>query len=745
MGIIGTMDSPNNPSNIDPTALSKRKTELLYEQLPFILLGTIMAAGISASLLWSSVSHKLIFIWVGLHLLVTAFRIAISYFYTRSDTETPHSLNKWLWLFMCGIVLSGITWGLMWPLLLSSVSSNLQMISLSILGAVLFGSIWSYGISISAYLMFLFPIIIPLGISLSTGAYADNNVGVALAIAFYCFSILFLIRTHKTLSNMLLLEFKNIQLSKEWTRENEERKGAENALAANETLFIDLVENATDMIYRINIKGDFTFVNPIASKITGYSTEELTSMNYLDLIREDYHKKAKIFYLKQYKKGDANSYFDYPILTKDGKELWIAQNTQLILNNEEISAFQSVARDITEIKKIEEELLQAKQEAEEAQKAEEEFLANVSHDMRTPLNAVVGITNLLQQTELTPEQKEYANSLSVSSYQLLGIINDLLDLSKIEKGHIEFIETHIKIKDLTDSIVGSFKAQAEQKQLALNVIINEEIPAVILGDRKRLEQILLNLISNAIKFTDSGEINIEVNTISEQDDSVTLKFNVKDTGIGIPEAHIKNIFQEFKQAYKHAHKDFEGTGLGLAIVKKLVELQDGEIFLVSTEGKGSTFGFILTFKKYLSTAKLDVSGEYLITKEDAKKHHILLVDDNEMNIFVALKQLKNVWPNMNIDTATNGQEAIDKISQIRYDLVLMDIQMPIMDGYEASRYIRDNMDKPANEIPIIALTAGLAPKEKLLAAGINDFLLKPFQQKDLINKIRGFIEHTIAP
>lgn len=240
--------------------------------------------------------------------------------------------------------------------------------------------------------------------------------------------------------------------------------------------------------------------------------------------------------------------------------------------------------------------------------------------MRTPLNAVVGITNLLRQTELTPEQKEYTDSLNVSSNHLLGIINDLLDLSKIEKGHIEFIETHIKIKDLTASIVESFKAQVEQKQLALNININDEIPTVILGDRKRLEQILLNLMGNAIKFTNSGEI----------------------------------------------------------------------------------------------------------------------------NIFVALRQIKNIWPNMNIDTATNGQEAIDKISQNRrYDVVLIDIQMPVMDGYEASRYIRDNMDKPANEIHIIALTAGLASKERLLAAGINDFLLKPFQQKDLINKIRGFVEHII--
>ncbi|MFT5425790.1 MAG: PAS domain S-box-containing protein [Gammaproteobacteria bacterium] len=508
---------------------------------------------------------------------------------------------------------------------------------------------------------------------------------------------------------------------------------------------MDIVENATDMIYRIDIKGDFTFVNSIASKITGYSREELISMNYLDMIREDYHKKAKIFYLKQYKKQDTNSYIDYPILTKDGNELWISQNTQLILNNEEISAFQSVARNITEIKRIEEELLRAKKEAEEAQKAEKEFLTNVSHDMRTSLNAVVGITNLLLQTELTPEQKEYTNSLSVSSNHLLGIINDFLDLSKIEKGHIEFIETHIKIKDLTGSIIESFKAQAKQKQLDLNVIINDEIPAVILGDRKRLEQILLNLMSNAIKFTNSGEINLEVEPISDQDDSITLKFNVKDTGVGIPETQIKNVFQEFKQAYKHAHKDFVRHRSGTCYRKKLVELQCGEIFLVSTEGKGSTFGFKLTFKKYLSTDNLEVSGEYRITKEDAKEHHILLVDDNEMNIFVALRQLKNIWPNMNIDTATNGQEVIDKIAQNRYDVVLMDIQMPVMDGYEASRYIRDNMDKPANEVPIIALTADLASKEKLLAAGIDDFLLKPFQEKDLINKIRSFVEHIREP
>ena len=704
-----------------------------------------MAAGFTASFLWSSAPHKLIFIWIGLHFLSITFRITISYLYSRTHSRTPKSEDIWYWLFIIGILFSGITWGLLWPLLLTSASSYLQLINLSIMGAVLFGSIWSYGISIPAFLAFWFPITITLVVSLLTNTNPDNEIILALAIAFFSFSILFLFRTNKTLKNMLFLEFKNIQLMKDWTQENEERKGAENALAANETLFMDIVENSTDIIYRIDIHGDFTFVNSIARKITGYSTEELIGMNYLDLVREDYHKKAKLFYLNQYKKQVANTYFNYPILTKDGKEVWIAQNTQLILNDENFSVFQSVARDITEIKMIEVELLRAKEAAEDAQKAEEEFLANVSHDMRTPLNAVVGITNLLAQTELTPEQKEYTHSLTVSSNHLLSIINDLLDLSKIEKGYIEFIETHIKIKDLTGTIVKSFKTQAEQKQLTLNVIINEEIPAVILGDRKRLEQILLNLMSNAVKFTNSGEINIEVDTISDQDDSVTLKFNVKDTGIGVPENQIKNIFQEFKQSYKHAHKDYEGTGLGLAIVKKLVELQGGEIFLVSTEGKGSTFGFTLTFKKYLSTDKLDASGEYCIIKEDAKEHYILLVDDNEMNIFVALKQLKNIWPNMNIDTATNGQEAIDKISQNRYDIVLMDIQMPVMDGYEASRYIRDNMDKPANEVPIIALTAGLASKEKLLAAGIDDFLLKPFQQKDLINKIRGLVEHIREP
>ena len=384
----------------------------------------------------------------------------------------------------------------------------------------------------------------------------------------------------------------------------------------------------------------------------------------------------------------------------------------------------------------EKQLIIAKEDSERAKRAEELFLANMSHELRTPLNAVIGFNRLLLGTELDNVQNEYVNTIQTSANHLMAIINDILEISKIKAGEIEFEEVTISPTKLIMNAVNTFKVTAKQKNIALFEEIDRRIPPYILGDQTRLNQILLNLIGNAVKFTEEGHVVAKADLVKSDVENCTILFSILDTGIGIAPDKLEKVFEKFKQAGPDTTRNFGGTGLGLAICKDMVELQGGTINVESEPGKGSTFSFALTFKVAAPREIADpVKGA--IEQKDIGKLKLLLVEDNKINVKLAENVFKKWGGELNYDVANNGKEAVDLLEKNDYQVVLMDLQMPVMDGFEATKHIRSNFEKPKADIPIIALTADvmLSEKTKAFEAGINDYITKPFDANKLFSSI----------
>jgi PAS domain S-box-containing protein len=404
-----------------------------------------------------------------------------------------------------------------------------------------------------------------------------------------------------------------------------------------------------------------------------------------------------------------------------------------------VSGVAVYGQDITEKKKIEREILESKFEAERTAKAKSEFLSNMSHEIRTPMNAIIGLSELLLKENLTDKQLENLKSIKYSADNLLVIINDILDFSKIESGKIEFESINFDLFTKIQEIRKTFIFKAEEKGIGLKFEVDERISQFVVGDPFRLNQILLNLLSNAVKFTKEGTVSLIVELVSEDEENVDVKFNVVDTGIGIPKDKLASVFESYTQAYTDITRRFGGTGLGLAITRQLVTMQNGVINIESEPGKGSTFSVTLQFKKGIvdSQATVDEQIAEMLEKRDFGGMSVLLVEDNIMNQFVA-NQVLELW-NIKVDFANDGLEATDKLKVNDYALVLMDLQMPVMSGYEATAFIRDKTNRLRNpEIPIIALTADAFPetKKKVMEEGMNDFVTKPLEQNDLYNKIK---------
>ena len=421
----------------------------------------------------------------------------------------------------------------------------------------------------------------------------------------------------------------------------------------------------------------------------------------------------------------------------------ISTNLAPVINKDgNIIGLIGVSQDVTQQKLYEVELEKAKELAEQGMKAKSLFLANMSHEIRTPLNGIIGMSQIIMQTDLTEKQNEYFRTIINSGDSLISLINDILDFSKIEAGKIEFDNKNFQIGDILYDISNILSIRAEDKGLEFSYTIDEKIPGILNGDRYRIKQIILNLANNAVKFTEKGRVNIKVILHKEESDNVVLKILVEDTGIGISEEKIPKLFLSFSQIDASTTKTYGGTGLGLAISKKLSQMMNGDIGVESKLDEGSTFWFTIKVKHAEKVVDKVENEDNSIEKFEIREGlKVLLAEDNVVNQKIASFNLKKLG--YSIVIAENGEMAVQKFQQEKFDLILMDIQMPVMNGFDASIKIREiEKENPESDpIPIIALTANAmkGDMEKCISAGMDSYLSKPFKTNELLSTLKSFI------
>ena len=513
-----------------------------------------------------------------------------------------------------------------------------------------------------------------------------------------------------------------------------------------------LIEASLDPLFTINPKGKITDLNNASIEIIGIPREEIIGTDFFGYFTEPL--KAREVYKKVYKNGFVE---DYPLTIKDAKLTDVLFNGSVYKDDSGMVLGAVVAaRDITEQKRVATELNEAivfaefatelaeeaknKAEsaaliAENAVKAKQQFLSNMSHEIRTPMNAIIGFTKVLLKTELTSKQKEYLTAIKLSGDALIVLIDDILDLAKVDSGKMTFDSTPFKMALSISAMVHLFETKIRERNLHVFNEYDNNIPEVLVGDPVRLHQIILNLISNAVKFTHKGSITIKVKLIGEDDEKATIEFSVTDTGIGIPQNKLEKIFENFQQATSGTSRLYGGTGLGLAIVKNLVEAQGGSISVKSQPDKGSTFSLILSFLKTNSDAESEAALQEL--DPEIKNIRVLVVEDIALNQLLMKTLLDDFGFQREI--AENGKIAVELLKYKRFDVVLMDLQMPEMNGFEATEYIRNELKL---NIPIIALTADVTTTdlEKCKLVGMNDYIAKPVDEKLLYSKIASLVK-----
>ncbi|MDX2250406.1 MAG: ATP-binding protein [Bacteroidia bacterium] len=516
----------------------------------------------------------------------------------------------------------------------------------------------------------------------------------------------------------------------------------------SEVIISAILDNVVDGVLTFNPRFEIQTFNSSAEAIFGYTAGEILGSPCKDLVAPDssdwYEEMLASLLLAGKVEGKDSE--DRVWGKHQSGKLFPMEITVSRVNLEDEYFFLAIVRDITERKITEAELIKAKEVAEAAASAKSQFLSQMSHEIRTPMNAVIGITDLLLDEDLTPEQMENLKILKFSGENLLVIINDILDFSKIEAGKVELEEVEFSVSELVSSIRESLVYKAKEKGISLQMVVDKKLPSKLVGDPVRLSQILINLMSNAVKFTEEGSVTLRINYQYEVENIGHIQFEVEDTGIGIPEDKLDMIFESFTQSQSDTTRKFGGTGLGLAITRRLVELFGSGISVKSEMGKGSIFSFTLKMKKGESEAALTtIPSAEKIVFEGLEGARILLVEDNRVNQIVASNYLKK-W-GIRFDIAENGYQALEKLEQKFYDLVLMDLHMPEMDGYEASKAIRAKEDLYYQKLPIIALTASaLGPvKGNVMEAGMNDFVSKPFRPHQLFQTMLKYYQEQMSP
>ena len=526
--------------------------------------------------------------------------------------------------------------------------------------------------------------------------------------------------------------------------EVEERNRAQDALKKSEEMLRDFLVRANDLIQMVDSDGKFLFTNRAWRDTLGYSEEDVKELTLFDVIHPESVSHCKDVFSRVLS-GEPVSNVEAVFVTKDGRTIVVEGNINCRLDDGRPLNTRAIFRDITERRRAEKELQKAlatskhlRAEAEKANRAKSEFLANTSHEIRTPMNAILGVIELLLDTELTDQQRKNIQILKFSAESLLALLNDILDFSKIEAGKLELEETDFSLRAGLDAASTLLRTGAREKDLEFSCHISDEVPDALRGDSTRLLQILLNLGNNAIKFTEKGEVSIRVDVAERSGDSVAVHFSVSDTGIGIPQDQLASVFDRFSQADSSTTRRYGGTGLGLAICSQLCKAIGGEIRGESQVHQGSTFHVTIPFRLGETEEGTQHSMPQPLPETiDLTGVRVLLAEDDAVSRAVVVQMLKKLG--CDVVTASNGRETVDLFDTQPFDVILMDLQMPEIDGYEATRLIRRK--EKTGRIAIIAQTAHamVEERERCLKGGMDGHIPKPIKKSQLVQALRKFV------
>jgi PAS domain S-box-containing protein len=537
------------------------------------------------------------------------------------------------------------------------------------------------------------------------------------------------------ISGYLLHDEESLVRSVGYFHDITQEKQAMDQLRESEEKYRTILEAIEDGYYEVDLEGYLTFFNKSFCRILGYSEDELIGRNFRELSDENDAEKGYEGFNKVLTTGVHASNFIWEMKRKDGVKRYMEASISLMKGVQgKTVGFQGIMRDITERKLTEEAFKRAKEEAEAANIAKSEFLANMSHEIRTPMNGIIGMTELTLGSTLTREQREYLQMVKMSANSLLGILNSVLDLAKIESRKIELEEIDFDLLTTVEHAIETVLVKAREIGLELTYRIRPEVPTALVGDPSRLRQILINLLGNAIKFTDEGDVSLEVKIEAEEDSSVLLHFIVSDTGIGIPPEKLESIFESFQQVDGSITRKYDGTGLGLTISKELVEIMGGGIWVESMPGKGSAFHFTAHFE----LSKKEITDFLSLKDQEIEGLRVLIIDDNATNRLV-FHEMTYQW-GLEPTEVADGEQAFAELERAHnagrpYDLILLDLQMPELDGFEVAKMIRENPMGSDLEILMLTSVGMKGDAERCKEIGIGVYLVKPVKQAELLDGI----------
>ena len=748
---LGT--SPDKPDT-DPSPLSEEcirnigveQVALLYSHAPTGFVATLVNASIVVAVLAQKIHWPLLTIWFALVTVTIALRYGLVRVYQRANPQPEHP-SPWRKRFLIGVAIHGIVWGLGAWLLFVPHSLAHQVFLAFILGGMVAGAVASLSSIMTAFSAFAFPALLPL---VAQFFLQGGTISLAMGLLLVCFNAgLFVIarQHHTSVTESLRLRFENLDLIQQLSSARAEvesvniqlttansvmqleigdRKQAAAALRASEERFLSFMDNSPTVSFIKDDDGRYVYFNRLFERVFNAAQREgQTDFEVFPVEQAEQIRKNDLAVLAHGKPVEA---LEITNTEAGGQQTWLSFKFPL-LDASGRTHLGGVAIDITERERAAEELREAKEAAEAAGRAKSTFLATMSHEIRTPMNGVMGMTSLLLDTELTTEQREYAETVSHTADALLTIINDILDYSKIEAGKLDIEPVPFDLEVAAEEVTALLRPTAEKRGIALRLIYPRETPSQVVGDPGRIRQVLTNLAGNAIKFTAQGQVVLTITCPAHTPEQAQFQFTVEDTGIGIPEEKLEHLFDRFTQADASTTRKYGGTGLGLAISKQLVELMGGSIGVRSQASQGTTFWFSLTLPLATDVGaspqprRKGREPELEVRDGNAFTCRALVTDDNVINQKIAVRMLEKLG--CQVDVAVNGKDAVEKITQHPYDVIFMDCQMPEMDGYEATGEIRRR--ERDRHVPIIAMTANAmaGDKEKCRAAGMDDYISKP--------------------